>query len=112
MASFGADVLGSAIGNVINNFVEDRKLNRWAQLLIEIHLSYLCAGSFAAGATFVAHQPTWFAVGTGLMAGAAAAATRFLVSPLTKGMTISVPPALVEQAKGGGEAELKGGQKS
>lgn len=111
MAAFGADVLGSVISNVISDFIERRKINRWVQLLIEIHLSYLCAGSFAAGSMLVAHQPLWFAAGTGLMSGAAAAATRFMLSPLTKGLGIQVPPDLVDQAKAQGNEELKGGQK-
>ena len=55
-----------------------------------------------------------FAIGTGLFLGAIAAGTAFYTDPLSKGMSIQVPEAVLEQAAMDPKAkmhEVQGGQK-
>lgn len=75
----------------INDFINQRKINQWILLGIEVAGSALVAMLFVTGGALAVHRPPWEALGEGMGVTATVIAKLLRASALTKGMQFVWP---------------------
>ncbi len=83
--------------SALEKWKEWQSIKRWAELIVELGLSFWLSLCFVAGSALAAHRPPWEALGEGLVAAAVMTAIHWSRSPLTKGMMLVLPGKIGEK---------------
>lgn len=92
-------------GDVIGKFIYAHKIDKWARLVLEMGLSYwltfsaVCGAALAGTGAFGLQRPS-VAIGLGMVAAAGACYRTYILSDLTKGMTVTVAQGALQDDSG------------
>jgi hypothetical protein len=83
--------------SIINKLIELHRLDKWARLVFSMLLSFWLSFCGLAGIALRADEGFAHALGYGLIAGSLACRWTYIRSELTKGMSETVPSALLAE---------------